>query len=103
MAGEKHSEHRVTVVDPYARELLPGYLERRATQIQDLRQALQEADFKRIERAGHGLHGSGAAYGLDYISVIGHKLEEAAQLRDHTGVSSLLSELSHYLEHLEIL
>ncbi len=102
MTDKKRKEYRVTVTDPYARELLPGYLARRKAQILVMRDALEAGDFERVQRAGHAMYGSGAAYGLDQVSVIGDRLEQAALRKDRAAVDSLLGDLAHYLEHLRI-
>ena len=90
-------DQKIDIADPFARRLLNQYLERRRTDLERLRKALDASDFESIEISGHNLSGSGAAYGLDTISHLGADLERAAQAR-HTGrILEVLNQLEQFV------
>ena len=103
MSARDDYKYRVVVSDPYAKKLLPEYLERKRTQIVSMLAALDAGDYRRIEHVAHRLHGSGMAYGLDAISAFGSRLEQAARARNAPTIQHLVEELDHYLEKLTIL
>lgn len=96
------SDRSIEVSDPFARRLLAKYLERRKADLADLRSALSQNDFSRIERTGHNLFGSGAAYGLAPISEIGADLEQAAKDKDSARVTTIVDALERFVRRLTV-
>ena len=96
------SETPIEIADPFARRLLSQYLERRKTDLSRLREALAAADFSSIERTGHNLFGSGAAYGLDEISALGARLERAAKAAQADSVAGVLDDLEQFVNKVTI-
>lgn len=96
------SDSPIEVADPFARRLLSQYLERRKSDLGRLRTALSEADFASIQLTGHNLFGSGAAYGLDEISTIGAKLEQAAKTAQHDQIAVLVDDLERFVNNVTI-
>lgn len=92
----------VRPADPAEAELLERYLERRQTDLQRLRQALARHDYELVRRIGHNLHGSGSAYGLRRITLLGERLERAAERTDHPAIDEIVDELGHYLSTLVV-
>ncbi|MBT8082889.1 MAG: Hpt domain-containing protein [Gammaproteobacteria bacterium] len=92
----------INIADPFARGLLTRYLERRKTDIEQLRNALASKNYATIERTGHNLFGSGAAYGLDAISTLGADLERAAQDSNDEAIASLVEELEEFVKTVAI-
>lgn len=78
------------------------YLERRGSDVDNLRDALDATNFETIRVTGHNLFGSGSAYGLDEISRLGEKIEKAAEQRDAAGLEALISDLEVFLGALKI-
>jgi len=93
----------IEIADPFARKLVGGYLENRAGDVARLRDALQHHDFELIRVTGHNLYGSGSAYGLDEISRIGARLEQAAGERDAAEVARLVANLADYIQEINVL
>jgi len=98
----QNSDSPIEVADPFARRLLSQYLERRQTDLRRLRTALAAADFASIQLTGHNLFGSGAAYGLDEVSSIGAKLEQAAKSEQSDRIRVLVDELEQFVNNVTI-
>lgn len=92
----------IDISDPFARQLMARYLERRGSDVDNLRDALDATNFETIRVTGHNLFGSGSAYGLDEISRLGEKIEKAAEQRDAAGLEALISDLEVFLGALKI-
>ena len=82
--------------------IIPGFLERRHEDVESLLEALEQEDYPAIQLLGHRLKGDGGSYGFDVISAIGRCLEQAAENKDPREIRKLASELSDYLERVEV-
>jgi len=96
------SESPIEVADPFARRLLTQYLERRRSDLTRLRSALNDKDFSSIQLTGHNLFGSGAAYGLEEVSALGAKLEQAAKSEQSDRISDLVDELERLVTRVTV-
>lgn len=96
------SESPIEVADPFARRLLTQYLERRRSDLTRLRAALTSKDFASIQLTGHNLFGSGAAYGLEEVSALGAKLEQAAKAEQPERISALVDELECFVTKVTV-
>lgn len=96
------SDKPIDISDPFARQLMARYLDRRDSDVGKLRDALRETEFETIRITGHNLFGSGSAYGLDEISRLGERIEKAAELEDTGGLERLIADLETYLRDLKI-
>ncbi len=95
-------EYRITPADETGRRLLCRYLERRRTEIDDLRRALADQDLQLIARIGHNLRGSGSAYELVRISQIGGRLEEAAANPGEAALAGIITDLERFLDSVVV-
>ncbi len=96
-------EEKIVVhIDADLKELIPGYIEKRYTDIETIRSALQNGEYVIIERLGHGMKGSGGGYGFEKITEIGKTIELAAKDRNAEQIISMLEELKNYLDRLQI-
>ncbi len=86
-----------TLADPFARQLMTRYLERRQSDLATLRQALADKDFEAVRLAGHNMFGSGAAYGFTGITALGARLEKAADARQVEAIRGLIDELETFI------
>jgi CheY-like chemotaxis protein len=84
------------------KDVLPGYLERRRTDVQTIRAALEKGLYDTIRIAGHRMKGSGAGYGMDRITEIGSGLEDAAASGNAEGIGKLAQELEEFLDSTRI-
>ena len=92
----------IEIVDPFARRLVGKYLSRREDDVENLLRAVRNSDFETVRITGHNLYGSGAAYGLQDISSIGAKLEDAAEVADVGRIEQLIEELKKFLGDLKV-
>ena len=90
------------VADPFARKLKSQYLGRRRMDVTRLRCDLAERRFEAIQRAGHNMFGSGAAYGFESISRLGARLESAAERCETATTGDLIDELEKILASLDV-
>lgn len=59
--------------------LIPGFLDRRDAEVDDLKKMISEQDFDGMKMLGHKLKGQGGGYGLFVLTEIGAELEKAAK------------------------
>jgi len=89
-------------VDSDLEDLIPGFLENRQRDITTIFDALGRNDYDSIAKAGHTMKGVGGGYGFDAITDIGGSIEQAAKHKDPVKIKHCLSELSNYLQRIEI-
>jgi len=99
---ESKTDKPIDIADPFARQLMARYLERREAEISELRGALVATEFERIRVTGHKLFGSGATYGLKEISRLGQNIEKAAEAQDANRIGSLIGDLERFLKALKV-
>lgn len=92
----------ILIIDAELKDIFPEYLQNRKQDIEIIRQNIRESNWAKIETIAHNLKGSGGGYGVEEISVVGRKIEQATKKRDVTALESLLLELKTYLETLRI-
>jgi PAS domain S-box-containing protein len=97
----KQTENIQIPLDQRLRAMLPVYLEGKRRDIRIVLAALDHGDYEQIRTVGHKMRGSGAGYGFPEISVMGQRLELAAESRDAHHIREHITELSKYLDTLE--
>ena len=98
----ERKDKTVVRANPEMKEMIPGFLEHRHEDVELLLEALEQDDYPAIHLLGHRLKGDGGSYGFDAITVIGRRLEQAAKNEDPQEIRKLASELSDYLERVEV-
>ena len=93
---------KVVYIDPILRELIPGFLQNRWREIDEMKYLIENSQYKQIEIYGHSMKGYGAGYGFTDISHIGKCLEEAASNENRDEIVRLLHKLSTYLDEADI-
>lgn len=97
------STERIPVKIPAGvEEAVPLFLEITRADLQNLADALLEADYSKIRFIGHDLKGAGGGYGFDGISAIGKLIEEAAKRSDGDEVSRQIVALTDYLDRIDV-
>lgn len=100
---EGNDRGRIVVeIDPDLEELIPGYLQNRQKDVEELRKALSNSDFELIQRMGHTMKGSGGGYGFDFISAVGMNMEEGAKETSVDKIQDALKDLCDYLERVDV-
>jgi PAS domain S-box-containing protein len=89
--------------NPKFADLVPGFLKNRRLDVVVMGEALQRGDFQAVARLAHDMKGVGASYGFETITDIGSALEQAAAISDSGAARMWVSELSRYLEGVEVI
>ncbi len=93
----------VVHTNPMLASLIPGFLQNRRQDVTAMRAALRVGDFATVSRLGHGMRGSGGGYGFQAITDIGAALELAAENSDRAASEKWLSELSNFLDRVQVI
>ena len=101
--NEKKDEKIIVHVDEEIEDLIPGFLENRRNDVKTIEEALDKGDYETIRVLGHKMKGTGGGYGFDAITDLGHSFENAGDEKDSEEIRRLVNELSHYLEHVEVI
>lgn len=88
--------------DPYMAQHIPRFLENRRGDLGPVRDAAREGDLVTVRSFGHRLKGSGGTFGFNEISVLGDRLEQAANDSDRLELLRIIDELAWYLEHVHV-
>lgn len=101
--GEAEQQGDIVVyVEPDLEDLIPGYLENRHRDVQEIGRFLLEDNLKEILRLGHSMKGSGGGYGFEGLTQIGGEIEDAARRGDKDIVSALKERLAGYLSRVKV-
>jgi CheY-like chemotaxis protein len=100
--SDDHKKKLVTHVDMEFKELIPGYIAERQSDIHKIREALKMQDYETIRTLGHTLKGSGGGFGFDTISEIGSHIENAAQGKNSGQIQDHVNQLAEYIDNVEI-
>jgi HPt (histidine-containing phosphotransfer) domain-containing protein len=84
------------------RELLPGFLDSRQRDLQQLAHSLECADFPAIAQIAHNMKGVGAGYGFVQVSTLGEQLETAAHHADPAAAAACLANYREFMQHCRV-
>ncbi|HMV87023.1 MAG TPA: response regulator [Blastocatellia bacterium] len=84
-------------------DLIPDFLAERQLDVQRIQDGLVAADYTLIQRLGHNMKGSGAAYGFEPLTLLGKAIEECAKQRRHDEITKLHGQLADYLRKVQVL
>jgi HPt (histidine-containing phosphotransfer) domain-containing protein len=102
---EAGSEEIVVSIEEDLEDIVPGYLENRASDVISVERALESGqadDYQAIRVIGHSMKGTGGGYGFDELTNIGSRIEVAGRAEDRAGVQKGLEELSEYLRRVRV-
>lgn len=88
-------------IDPDIEDLIPGFLNNRRNDVDQIRTALASGDFAKIRLLGHSMKGAGGGYGFDPITDYGAALEQAALEEDAVRIERAVAALADYLARVE--
>jgi HPt (histidine-containing phosphotransfer) domain-containing protein len=95
------ASNRVRIEDGME-DVVPGYLEKRRSDVALYRQSLEAGDFDSVAKLAHKMKGTGAGYGFPKLTELGSALEEAAHNSDAAAVKSNLDEFAGYVQSIEL-
>jgi HPt (histidine-containing phosphotransfer) domain-containing protein len=94
---------KITVkIDSDLEELIPGFLENRKIDVENLRKATSIKDLKAVQSIGHSIKGVGGGYGFESMSEIGAAIEAAGKSEDIEEAKEQIEQLGDYLARLDI-
>jgi signal transduction histidine kinase/CheY-like chemotaxis protein len=97
------TDERINVaVEDWLKPVVGRYLEKRRSDVANLRTALDCGDFATIRTLGHQMSGTGGGFGFDTITEIGSALEEAALAADTTRMRAGINDLDRYLCSVQV-
>ena len=82
--------------------LIPGYLTNRRKDLEALRMAISQEDYKVVARVGHNLKGTGGPYGFPEITQIGRSLEQSGKEGNAEEAARDVARLASYLESIKV-
>lgn len=95
-------EKIVVHIDPDLEPIVPGFLANRRRDLITIECCLTQGDLNTIGLLGHRMKGDGGGYGFDQISMIGHHLEEAAQMKDLVALQRQQEYLRDFLARVTV-
>ena len=102
------ADHPVTAKDDTVilsrrfEELIPGFIENRRKELEELRGALAAGRYEQLGQLGHRMRGIGSTYGFDRVSVVGGQIEERAAAFDRAGLAACIAEYAEYLARVKV-
>jgi len=94
-------EHTV-ILSRRFEELIPGFIENRRKELEELRGALDAGRYEQLGELGHRMRGIGSSYGFDRVSEFGGQIEERAAASDRAGLAARIAEYAEYLARLKV-
>ena len=101
-SGTKQGEKVTVRVDSELKEIMPGFLEGLREDINSIRQALGNDDYRSIREMGHRLKGVGGTCGFDAVTEIGGDLEKSAKNMHPDEIREALEMFESYLEQVDV-
>ena len=95
-------EHSIITVSEDVIDLVPGFLERRHTDLEQLREELKRGDAAAIGFRAHTIKGSSGSFGFERLSDLAAQLEKAGKSADLSAAGELIEAIAAHLENLEV-
>ncbi len=92
----------IVYIDSDLEDIVPGFLDSKRSDINNMFQCLKENNFHPIQVLGHKMKGDGKGYGFDMISDVGADLETFAMEEKKEEIKVALEKLNNYLSSIEI-
>lgn len=90
-------------VDPDLVDLIPGFIEKRNSEIPIMWDSLKKKDFATLQSLGHKLKGNAGGYGFDQMGEMGAAMENGAKANDAAAIEIAIKGIENYLSRLEII
>ena len=92
----------VVQVEAGMEDVVPGYLEKRRSEVALYRTALASGDFDTIKKMAHKMKGTGTGYGFPRFTELGGALEKAALEGNETGTGRYVEEFASYVDRVRL-
>ena len=96
------TEKLIIHVDQELEELMPLFMETRQRDMEGLAKGLACKDFAALRVIGHGMKGSGGAFGFQLITDIGAIIEASALKNDAATIEQQFALLRDYLARVDV-
>ena len=93
----------IVYVDCDLEVIIPVFLQTIHENINEMKEALINKDFKQLEFIGHSLKGVGGGYGFHKVTEFGKKIEKKTIERDTGMLEQLIQELEIYMNNVKII
>jgi CheY-like chemotaxis protein/HPt (histidine-containing phosphotransfer) domain-containing protein len=90
------------IVDADLEDLVPGFLEKKQEELEELRGSLAEKNFERVRQLGHKLKGTFNMYGFESLSDACAAIESAAVQEEDGIISDQLDVIDDFMENMSI-
>jgi HPt (histidine-containing phosphotransfer) domain-containing protein len=95
-------ERTVITVPEDIFDLIPGFLERRRTDLQALHEELKRGDAAALGFRAHTIKGSAGSFGFDLLSELAAQLEKCGKDADLSHAGDLIERIAKHLENVEV-
>ena len=96
------TEKLIIQVDRELEDLMPLFMDTRKRDLDGLAKGLTSNDFAALRVIGHGMKGSGGAFGFQLVTDIGDIIEASALKNDAATIEQQLAVLRDYLARVEV-
>jgi HPt (histidine-containing phosphotransfer) domain-containing protein len=83
-------------------DLIPGFFERRQTDLEQLRTELRRGDAAAIAFRAHTIKGSAGSFGFGHLSDLAAGLEKAGKSADLLAAGELIEAIAAHLDNVEV-
>ena len=92
----------VALVPQDLADLIPVFLENRREELEQLRSALRDTDFGRLQHVGERMFALGNPYGFRQITTFGRQIREACSVQDDATIGDIVEQYRGYLAKVAI-
>ena len=96
------TEKLIVKVDRELEDLMPLFMDTCKRDIDALAEGLASNDFASLRTIGHGMKGSGGAFGFEAVTDIGAIIQASALVNDRATIERQLAVLRDYQASVEI-
>lgn len=96
------TEKLIIQVDRDLEDLMPLFMDTRKRDMEGLAKGLASNDFAALRVIGHGMKGSGGAFGFQFITDLGDIIEASALKNDAITIAQQFALLRDYLARVEV-
>ena len=89
-------------VDQDLEELIPGYLEKRVKDVEQLRGWVDDENYSEIQELSHKIKGSGGGYGFQHLSEYASLMEQASKEKDLSVIKENIEKIDDYVKRVRV-